>query len=60
MAWKLLFTSDMGVLSLLTFLVMLGMAGYIGYFVRRHVALETPGKNAVAGSDQPRETAQAT
>lgn len=46
MAWKLLFTSDMGVLSLLTFVAMLGMLGYIGYFVRRHVALETPGKGA--------------
>lgn len=43
-AWNLLFTSDMGLLSLFTLLFMFGMAGYIAYFVKRHIALEAVSK----------------
>lgn len=41
MAWKLLLTSDIGLLSLFTILFMLVMATYIFIYVRRHVADES-------------------
>ena len=46
MAWKLLFTSDMGVLSLLTLAIMLGMPVFIAFYVRRRM-----GKNPVGEAD---------
>lgn len=46
MAWKLLFTSDMGVLSLLTLAIMLGMPVFIAVYVRRRM-----GKNPVGEAD---------
>lgn len=46
MAWKLLFTSDMGVLSLLTLAIMLGMPVFIAFYVRRRM-----GKNPAGEAD---------
>lgn len=40
MAWNLLLTSDIGLLSLFTILFMVAMAVYIYYFVKRHAADE--------------------
>ena len=51
MAWKLLLTSDIGLLSLFTILFMLGMAGYIFFYVKRHVSDES--KPGVIHNDRP-------
>jgi len=40
MAWNLLLTSDIGLLSLFTILFMVAMAVYIFYFVKQHAADE--------------------
>lgn len=40
MAWNLLLTSDIGLLSLFTILFMVAMAVYIYFFVTRHAADE--------------------
>jgi hypothetical protein len=37
MAWDLLFTSDIGLLSLFTIVFILVMAVYIGYYVSQHM-----------------------
>jgi uncharacterized protein HemX len=34
MAWKILFGTDVGLLSLLTIVVIIGMGAYMYYFVR--------------------------
>ncbi|MHB1373719.1 MAG: DUF3149 domain-containing protein [Thauera sp.] len=38
MAWELLLTSDIGLLSLFTILFILVMAAYLYRFARRHIA----------------------
>jgi Protein of unknown function (DUF3149) len=38
MAWKLLFGSDVGLLSLLTIVVVIGIAVWMYFFVRRKMA----------------------
>lgn len=40
MAWNLLLTSDIGLLSLFTILFCVAMAVYIYYFVKQHAADE--------------------
>lgn len=40
MAWELLLTSDIGLLSLFTILFILVMAAYLYRFARRHMAEE--------------------
>lgn len=40
MAWKILFTSDVGLLSLFTIVFMVVMAAYVFRFVVRHVKEE--------------------
>lgn len=40
MAWNLLLTSDIGLLSLFTIFFMIAMAVYIYFFVKRHAADE--------------------
>lgn len=40
MAWNLLFTSDIGLLSLFTILFMIVMAAYIGRYAVRHMQSE--------------------
>jgi hypothetical protein len=50
MAWKLLFTSDMGVLSLLTLAIMLGMPVFIAFYVRRRMDNNPAGKTDGAGA----------
>ena len=37
MAWNLLFTSDIGLLSLFTIVFILGMAAYIGRYALKHM-----------------------
>lgn len=37
MAWELLFTSDIGLLSLFTIVFILGMAWYLGVYVKKHM-----------------------
>ena len=37
MAWELLFTSDIGLLSLFTIVFILGMAWFIGRYAQRHM-----------------------
>lgn len=51
MAWNLLLTSDIGLLSLFTILFMVAMAVYIFYFVKRHVATED--KTGIAANRMP-------
>lgn len=41
MAWNLLFTSDIGLLSLFTILFMLVMLAYIARYVSQHIKAET-------------------
>lgn len=43
MAWNLLLTSDIGLLSLFTIFFMIAMAVYIYYFVKQHAADELKG-----------------
>lgn len=50
MAWKLLFTSDMGVLSLLTLAIMLGMPVFIAFYVRRRMGNQPAGKADSVGA----------
>ena len=38
MAWELLFTSDIGLLSLFTIVLILVMGAYLYRFARRHMA----------------------
>lgn len=40
MAWKLLFGSDVGLMSLLTILVVIAIAVYLYFFFRRQMAKE--------------------
>lgn len=40
MAWKLLFGSDVGLMSLLTILVVIAIAVYLYFFFRRKMAEE--------------------
>jgi len=40
MAWDLLLTSDIGILSLFTIGFIIVMAGYLGVYVARHVKTE--------------------
>lgn len=40
MAWDLLFTSDIGLLSLFTIVFILGMAAFIGRYVVQHMGDE--------------------
>lgn len=40
MAMDILFRSDMGLLSLFTIAFILGMGGFIGWYVRKHVREE--------------------
>jgi len=51
MAWNLLFTSDIGLLSLFTILFMVVMAVYIYFFVKRHAADEA--KLGAARNEMP-------
>jgi hypothetical protein len=51
MAWNLLLTSDIGLLSLFTILFMIVMAAFILRYVMRHVAEES--KNSVATNKLP-------
>lgn len=41
MAWDLLFTSDIGLLSLFTIVFILGMGVYIGRYASRHIQEES-------------------
>lgn len=41
MAWELLFTSDIGLLSLFTIVFILGMAWFIGRYAQRHMRDES-------------------
>lgn len=50
MAWNLLFTSDIGLLSLFTILFMLVMLVYIARYVSQHIKSEA--KNPLAASDR--------
>jgi Protein of unknown function (DUF3149) len=45
MAWKLLFGSDVGLLSLLTILVVIGIAVWMYFFVRRKMAEDERGES---------------
>ncbi|WP_137938431.1 DUF3149 domain-containing protein [Chitinivorax sp. B] len=38
--WKELFSSDVGIMSAIVIAFIIGMAGYIGWFVRKHVKEE--------------------
>jgi cbb3-type cytochrome oxidase subunit 3 len=38
MAWKELFSTDIGLLSLFTIAFMIVMVGYLYYYARRHIA----------------------
>ncbi len=40
MAWKLLFGSDVGLMSLLTILIVIGIGIYLYFFFRRKMAEE--------------------
>lgn len=40
MAWKLLFGSDVGLMSLLTILIVIAIAVYLYFFLRRKMAEE--------------------
>jgi hypothetical protein len=40
MAWKLLFGSDVGLMSLLTILIVIAIAVYLFFFLRRKMAEE--------------------
>lgn len=51
MAWNLLFTSDIGLLSLFTILFMIVMAAFIFRYVMRHVAEES--KSSLATNKMP-------
>lgn len=42
MAWELLLTSDIGLLSLFTIIFILGMAWYIGGYALKHMKDEPP------------------
>ena len=46
MAWNLLLSSDIGLLSLFTILFIVGMAIYLFAYVRRHMADEEKVANA--------------
>lgn len=48
MAWELLLTSDIGLLSLFTIVFILGMAWYIGGYVLKHMK-EDASKNPASG-----------
>ncbi len=48
MAWELLFTSDIGLLSLFTIVFILGMAWFIGVYVSKHMKDEE-GKKSISG-----------
>lgn len=50
MAWNLLFTSDIGLLSLFTILFMLVMLVYIARYVSRHIKSEA--KSQILSDDQ--------
>jgi hypothetical protein len=50
MAWNLLFTSDIGLLSLFTILFMLVMLVYIARYVSRHIKSEA--KSQILSGDQ--------
>jgi len=50
MAWNLLFTSDIGLLSLFTILFILVMAVYIGYYAMKQVNKEAANRG---GQSQP-------
>jgi hypothetical protein len=50
MAWNLLFTSDIGLLSLFTILFILVMAVYIGYYAMKQVNKEAASRG---GQSQP-------
>lgn len=43
-----LFTTDIGILSLITIGFIIGMASYIGWFVRKHVLAEEAQQHAQA------------
>ncbi|MBB5019762.1 hypothetical protein HNQ59_003070 [Chitinivorax tropicus] len=38
--WKELFSSEFGIMSAIVIAVVIGMGGYIGWFVRKHVKEE--------------------
>lgn len=48
MAWQLLLTSDIGLLSLFTILFILGMGWYLGAYVKKHMK-EEAGNKTVSG-----------
>lgn len=48
MAWELLLTSDIGLLSLFTIVFILAMAWYIGAYALKHMR-EDATKNSAAG-----------
>ncbi|WP_371322468.1 DUF3149 domain-containing protein [Dechloromonas sp. ZY10] len=48
MAWELLLTSDIGLLSLFTIVFILGMAWYIGGYALKHMK-EDAARNSGAG-----------
>ncbi|HJV26811.1 MAG TPA: DUF3149 domain-containing protein [Aromatoleum sp.] len=50
MAWNLLLTSDIGLLSLFTIFFIIGMAAYILRYVIKHIASETKEHELPPGS----------
>lgn len=48
MAWELLLTSDIGLLSLFTIAFILGMGWYLGVYVKKHMK-EEASKESVSG-----------
>ena len=51
MAWELLFTSDIGLLSLFTIVFILGMGWFIGGYVSKHMKDEAS-KKSISGPAQ--------
>lgn len=50
MAWELLFTSDIGLLSLFTIVFILGMAWFIGRYAQRHMRDESRNTSSASAS----------